>query len=369
MAILPILNNIRIVPREADFLDRKLGSRGEIFFDRDSNTLRLYDGSVNGGTSLAKADLTNVTNSDFLAKATASGVGGGSGNGGGISIAADDSTQRVIDAGEVLSILGGDGISTATDNEGALTINNTASTFGSIAVSGQTTVTATSSGDVVTFVAGAGITLTTNNATKELTITGAGEGVASNSFSNISVGGQNTVVADSAADTLTLVAGTGISITTEAGTDTITITNSQTSFSFSGTTDASSASLTVDKIFLPAITRLVVTNTGTTAYNFDQYSGNNPTIYAINGTTIAFDLQQGAGHPFQIQNPAGAAYSTGLIHVATNGTVSTGAAAQDKGSGTLYWKIPQSISGGYRYQCTSHAGMVGSITIKDISII
>jgi plastocyanin len=228
-------------------------------------------------------------------------------------------------------------------------------------------VVADSSTDTLTLVAGTGITITTDAGTDSITITNSGSVL--NTFSTIAVSGQVSVEADSTADTLTLVAGTGISITTEAGTDTITITNSQTSFSFSGTTDASSASLTVDKIFLPAITRLVVTNTGTTAYNFDQYSGNNPTIYAINGTTIAFDLQQGAGHPFQIQNPAGAAYSTGLIHVATNGTVSIGAAAQDKGSGTLYWKIPQSISGGYRYQCTAHAGMVGSITIKDISII
>jgi len=31
----------------------------------------------------------------------------------------------------------------------------------------------------------------------------------------------------------------------------------------------------------------------------------------------------------------------------------------------LYWKIPSSISGGYRYQCGSHAPMVGSIQIKD----
>lgn len=43
-----------------------------------------------------------------------------------------------------------------------------------------------------------------------------------NSFSNISVSGQNTVVADSGADTLTLVAGTGMTITTNETTDTVT---------------------------------------------------------------------------------------------------------------------------------------------------
>jgi hypothetical protein len=46
---------------------------------------------------------------------------------------------------------------------------------------------------------------------------------ADNSFSTIAVSGQSNVVADSAADTLTLVAGSNITITTDATTDAITI--------------------------------------------------------------------------------------------------------------------------------------------------
>ena len=46
-------------------------------------------------------------------------------------------------------------------------------------------------------------------------------------FKTISVSGQNNVVADSATDTLTLVAGTNISITTNSTTDTITINSSE----------------------------------------------------------------------------------------------------------------------------------------------
>jgi hypothetical protein len=80
MAIAPILNNIRIIPRDDEFLNRKLGSRGEIFYDRNSNSLRLYDGNVTGGISLAKADLTNISNAAFLAKAIAAGVGSGGNN-------------------------------------------------------------------------------------------------------------------------------------------------------------------------------------------------------------------------------------------------------------------------------------------------
>jgi len=135
---------------------------------------------------------------------------------------------------------------------------------------------------------------------------------------------------------------------------------------FSGLSDV--AGLTIDKIYLPAITMLTVSASGTSAYLFDQYSGNNPTIYAISGTTIAFDLTGSSSHPFLIRF-SGANYNTGLVHVTTSGTVTTGSSAQGKQSGTLYWKIPAGISGTYGYLCASHGGMIGNITIKDISAI
>lgn len=53
-------------------------------------------------------------------------------------------------------------------------------------------------------------------------ITAASNG-GQNSFSTIAVSGQSDVVADATADTLTLVAGSGMLITTNAGTDTITL--------------------------------------------------------------------------------------------------------------------------------------------------
>jgi plastocyanin len=115
---------------------------------------------------------------------------------------------------------------------------------------------------------------------------------------------------------------------------------------------------------------LTVTANGATAYRFDQYgTTDDPTIYAINATTIAFNLMGASSHPFLIQDNTGTNYNTGLVHVATDGTVSTGSAAQGKMSGTLYWKIPDSISGNYRYQCGSHAAMVGTIVVKNFSTI
>ena len=73
------LKNLRITPRDSEFLNRKTGEFGEIFYDKDANTLRLYQGQV-GGTALARGDLVNVSNSDFLAKANLAGVSGGGGN-------------------------------------------------------------------------------------------------------------------------------------------------------------------------------------------------------------------------------------------------------------------------------------------------
>lgn len=243
--------------------------------------------------------------------------------------------------------------------------------FQNIAVAGQTNVVADSSTDTLTLVAGSNITITTNPGSDAITINStASGGEASNTFATIAVAGQNSVVADNSNDTLTLVAGSGIVLTTDANSDTITITSNVSAgeTNYADLNEPTAAGSTIDEIYLPAITSLTVTNSGAIAYLFDQYSGNNPTIYALNGATIAFKLNC-SGHPFVIQTGAGTNYNTGLVHVSTNGTVVTDSAAQGKDSGTLYWKIPETISGSYRYQCSLHGPMVGNITVKNFGSI
>lgn len=128
--------------------------------------------------------------------------------------------------------------------------------------------------------------------------------------------------------------------------------------------------LTIDQIYEPAIAMLRVDNNSTIAYLFEShYAGNNPTLTLLAGTTIAFDLSGIAGHPFEIQDAVGDPYNVGLVHISTSGQIRTGSDAQGQSSGTLYWRIQESISGTYRYQCTSHAGMVGNITVKRLSLI
>lgn len=105
--------------------------------------------------------------------------------------------------------------------------------FSTFAVSGQTDVVADSTTDTLTFAAGSGIGITTNASTDTITITNTATGA--NAFGNIAVSGQTTVAADSTNDTLTLVGGSGISVTTDASTDTVTITNSATAGNSFGT--------------------------------------------------------------------------------------------------------------------------------------
>jgi hypothetical protein len=45
----PVVDRIRIIPRPDDFLDRNVGASGEVFFDKQAKTLRLFDGTLAGG--------------------------------------------------------------------------------------------------------------------------------------------------------------------------------------------------------------------------------------------------------------------------------------------------------------------------------
>jgi hypothetical protein len=66
MSSAPIVDRIRIIPRPDDFLDRNVGSSGEVFFNRATSSLRVYDGRERGGYEVARADLANVDTSNFL---------------------------------------------------------------------------------------------------------------------------------------------------------------------------------------------------------------------------------------------------------------------------------------------------------------
>lgn len=268
--------------------------------------------------------------------------------------------------GTVWNIVGG---------AGSITVPNS---FGTIAVSGQDNVVADSAADTITLVAGSNTTITTNASSDEITISssvaGGGGEPNQNAFKYIAVAGQTTVEADLAEDTLTLVAGSNITLTTNAGSDTITIasTASGGSSAFSSLTDAQTAQLQIHDIYEHAAATYRVDNVSTIAYTFNShYTGNNPTLYVLSGTTVAFDLDGISGHPFELQDNTLSPLTSNLVHVASDGTISTNSNAQGKSSGTLYWRIPENITNNtqYVYQCQAHSSMFGSITIKRMANI
>jgi hypothetical protein len=206
------------------------------------------------------------------------------------SVVADSAT-------DTLTLVAGTGITITTDaGADSVTITNSATganAFGNVAVSGQTTVAADSTNDTLTLTAGTGITLTTDASTDTVTITNSV--TAPNTFGTIAVAGQSNVVADSTTDTLTLTAGTGITLTTDASTDAITITNSVTAPNTFGTIAVSGqssvvADSTTDTLTLAAGTNITITTDAST----DTVTIAGPSIYSAvrtqSGTTYTLVL-------------------------------------------------------------------------------
>lgn len=121
----------------------------------------------------------------------------------------------------------------------------------------------------------------------------AGAG-ASNSFETIAISGQSSVVADSATDTLTLVAGNNVTLTTDASTDTITIASS------------GSSSLNVEKNILTgdgSTTAFTVSSTIASENNTQVYIDGvyqSKDNYSTSGTTVTFSTAPANGAEIEI---------------------------------------------------------------------
>jgi hypothetical protein len=68
---------IRLISRDSDFLDRRVGSRGELALGNDGYIRLFSGGDTQGGQQLVVEDLSNVSNEVFAAKVAAAGVSGG----------------------------------------------------------------------------------------------------------------------------------------------------------------------------------------------------------------------------------------------------------------------------------------------------
>ena len=227
---------------------------------------------------------------------------------GGIDVDADS-------VGDSLNFVAGNNVTiNADDSTNTVTINATQpDIFGSIAVSGQDTITIDQSSDTLNFEAGSGVTITTNATTDTITIssTGSGSGSTEDVFKTIQVTGQPDIVADSSSDTLTL-AGDGIEITTDDATDTITIRNeklrllSKLGYLAFTETDGSITELPMKNYFVDTATSLGVNGGGsavglsTRALRLLQSDGNTykfmimPANTTGDSLTFTFTLSDGS---------------------------------------------------------------------------
>ena len=213
-------------------------------------------------------------------------------------IAIDTSAQLLYinDNGSIKTI--GDG----TGSSGTVT-----EAFKTIAISGQSDVVADTATDTLTLVAGTGMTLTTNASGDSITFTSTATGTVTEAFKTLAVSGQSDVVADSATDTLTLVAGTGMTITTDASTDSITFASSGSTqnlfetIAVSGQSDVVADSAT-DTLTLVAGTGMTITTDASgdsiTFASTGSYSDSSVDTHLNTGTASANEVLSWTGSDY-----------------------------------------------------------------------
>ena len=154
--------------------------------------------------------------------------------------------------------------------------------FETISVSGQSNVVADSSSDTLTLAAGTGLSITTAAGSDTITFTNTATG--DNAFGTIAVSGQTSVAADSTNDTLTFEAGAGIVLTTDASNDKVTIAGGSGSVF---TTDFFTASGSGSALL--AYTLSTTPSSENELMCFIEGVYQNKNSYALSGTTLTFD--------------------------------------------------------------------------------
>ena len=145
------------------------------------------------------------------------------------TVTGDTGSTSASSKDDTFNIVGGTGISTTVTGD-TVTITNdqlTDGVFKNISVAGQNLIVADNNQDTLNFVAGTGISITSDTNSDTITISntgsGGGGGGVSEAFKTVSVQGGNSVVANVAADQLTFIAGANATISADSNAQTITI--------------------------------------------------------------------------------------------------------------------------------------------------
>ena len=144
------------------------------------------------------------------------------------TVTGDAGSTAASSKDDTFNVVGGSGITTAVTGD-TVTITNSnqpQDSFKNVSVPGQNTIVADSTSDTLNFEAGTGITLTTDTSTDKVVITNTGAGAsggASEAFKTFGVSGGSSITATTTGETLTFTAGANATITADNGTNTITI--------------------------------------------------------------------------------------------------------------------------------------------------
>jgi len=139
-----------------------------------------------------------------------------------------------------------------------------------------------------------------------------GGGAGGNAFANIAVSGQTTVIAESTTDTVTLVAGTGISLATDAVTDSVIITNTISGGGGGSATTFAGLSDTPVSISPADANKIIKVNANGTALVFADS--------AAGLTSIQEDLTPELGGNLNVNGKSITSSSSGDVTIAPDGT-------------------------------------------------
>lgn len=266
------VRSLRLLPKPKKELDRLSGNKGEIFYDSTSNSLRIFDGTIPGGTLLNASVSVRDTPPD---NPTQGSLWFNSTTGAFYIYYQDGSSNQWIapivpagllgssgsSSGDVLAGLAGklayypangtavNDLAEVSWGANALNIAGAITTTGAKSrvrfhwetlASLQSEVNATTYQGMIAYAADSARPYFAHNGTW-VALAKESELQTSSAFSTIAVSGQSNLVADQTSDTLTVIAGTNITITTDAISDAITISSNINLSSYATTSSVTTA--------------------------------------------------------------------------------------------------------------------------------